>query len=80
MQKKDSSTIPGPGSSECAYERPSFKTIKALFAAMPSGLNPEAADGMDAVFQFHLTGSETMDGRASYHKSAPKLDYSMAVA
>jgi len=56
------------------------ETIKALFAAMPSGLNPEAADGMDAVVQFHLTGSETMDGKASYHKSAPRLDYSMAVA
>ena len=62
MQKKDLLTITGPGSSECSTESPPFKTIKALFAAMPSGMNPEAADGMDVVVQFHLTGSETMDG------------------
>ncbi len=62
MQQKDSSTITGPSSSERSSKTPPFKTIKALFAAMPSGMNPEAADGMDAVVQFHLTGSETMDG------------------
>ncbi|MDX2447207.1 MAG: SCP2 sterol-binding domain-containing protein, partial [Desulfobacterales bacterium] len=62
MQQKESSTITGPGSSECSSKTPPFKTIKALFAAMPSGMNPEAADGMEAVVQFHLTGSETMDG------------------
>ena len=62
MKQKDSSTITGPGSSECSSKTPPFKTIKALFAAMPSGMNPEAADGMDAVVQFHLTGSESMDG------------------
>ena len=62
MQQKDLSTITGPSSSECSSKAPPFKTIKALFAAMPSGMNPEAADGMDAVVQFHLTGSESMDG------------------
>ena len=62
MQQKDSSTITGPSSSKRSSKTPPFKTIKALFAAMPSGMNPEAADGMDAVVQFHLTGSETMDG------------------
>ena len=62
MKQMDSLPIKGPGSSEGSTETPPFKTIKALFAAMPSGMNPEAADGMDAVVQFHLTGSETMDG------------------
>ena len=37
--------------------------VKAIFAGMPAGLNPDAAKGMNAVIQFNLTG----DGGGNYH-------------
>ena len=30
--------------------------VKAIFEAMPSSLNPDAAKGMNSVIQFNLTG------------------------
>ena len=42
MRQKGSSTITGPSSSECSSKTPPFKTIKALFAAMPSGMGVPA--------------------------------------
>ena len=37
--------------------------VKAIFSAMPSQFNADAAKGMNSVIQFNLTG----DGGGSYH-------------
>ncbi len=37
--------------------------VKAIFAAMPAQLNPDAAKGMNSVIQFNLSG----DGGGTYH-------------
>ena len=40
-------------------DSPPLETVQAVIDGMPEKFNPEAAKGMDAVFQFDLTG-ETM--------------------
>lgn len=37
--------------------------VKEVFEAMPSNFNPDAAQGMDAVIQYDLSG----EGAAQYH-------------
>ena len=39
-----------------------FKSAKELFEAMPHGLNKKAAQGIDTIVQFRLTGEEPTDG------------------
>ena len=38
-----------------------FTSAKEIFDKMPEAFNPSAAAGMDAVFQFHITGGEAGD-------------------
>ncbi len=34
------------------------KTVREFFASLPSKLDPEAAEGLDAVYQFDLSGAD----------------------
>ena len=38
-----------------------FTSVKEIFEKMPEAFNPSAAAGVDAVFQYHITGGETGD-------------------
>ncbi len=40
-----------------------FTDVKEVFNKMPDAFNPSAAQGMDAVFQFEITG----EGGGSWH-------------
>ena len=40
-----------------------YTDVKAVFAAMPEVFSPDAAKGMDAIFQFEITG----DGGGDWH-------------
>ena len=56
MQKTETSTS-DQNETRVSQERPKFKTIKELFESMPLGLNRTAAEGLDTVIQFHLSGT-----------------------
>jgi len=39
----------------------SFTSVSEIFAKMPEGFNPDAAAGLDAVFQYKIEGDEAGD-------------------
>jgi putative sterol carrier protein len=41
------------------------ESVQEIFTAMPSRLNPQAAQGLDCVIQYDLTG----DGGGQYHST-----------
>ena len=41
------------------------ESVQEIFAAMPGRLNPQAAQGLDCVIQYDLTG----DGGGQYHST-----------
>jgi putative sterol carrier protein len=50
------------------------KTCEDLLRSMPAGFNPDAARGLEAVYQFEVSGSESFtahlkiaDGICTYH-------------
>lgn len=38
-----------------------FTSVKEVFENMPRAFNPAAAEGLDLVFQFHITGAQAGD-------------------
>jgi len=62
MQKTDTSTSDNQNDAHISQDRPKFKTIKELFDSMPLGLNRTAAEGLDTVIQFQITGKEPTNG------------------
>ncbi|MFZ2089767.1 MAG: NAD(P)H-dependent oxidoreductase [Desulfobaccales bacterium] len=71
-KQKGGSQVPEPEEAPSAQEA---ETAKGILQMMPQALNPEAAAGMEAIFQFEVSGQENFtahlnisNGRATYHE------------
>ena len=65
-------TLLGPGflTQRLAAPPMRFATNRDMFAAMPFGLNKRKAEGIDTVVQFHLTGTEELEGHLTIEDQA----------